>query len=242
MENTDRHAEVAKLFNRELIPLVYRQIESSCFDEAFETIEDFYNLHLEKDELGWLKNNCISWQALILEKQEKYIEALSLYKSAYRSLQPNDNLYAYKKLNIARVLLQLGNNRGAIAEIEPILQQSIYDSPSELLKLLECYFNCLKSRDCLLAKYEESLAYLGREFDLNLSNLSRLNLSDIREAIQRMVQKNREANQRYSLLVIQLGQVEATSEKIDLLEKYISSERINCYRNLAIAELDTTNV
>lgn len=237
--NFDNNSEVSDLFKRELIPLVYRHIQASYFDEALRAIEDFYNLNLEKDEQGWLENKCNFWKALILEKQEKYSEALPLYRAAHRSIQQNDNLFVYKKLDIARVLHKLGNNDEAIREIEHILEQSVYDSPLELLKLLKCYTDCLESSGRNFpVEYKELITRLGNEFSANLSNSSQLKLQDIKEAIEQIAQENTEANRRYSLFMIQLDRVEARSEKIHLLRDYISEERINCYRNLAIEQLD----
>lgn len=243
MNEGNRH-EIHHSFNRQLIPQIYQYIQTADYDTAIKVIDRFYNLYSHTDRTGWLENQCNSWQALVYEEQGNYLAALALYQSAYRSLQLDDDLYGYKKLNIARVLHRLGENKQAIAELEPILQQSSYDSPQELLKLFECYLNCLEKQDDkatlgdrVSSKYEKLIAYLAREYNLDLTNISLLSLQDLKTMVRQMIQKNRSANQRYSQLVIQLSKVEADSDKKQLLEIYISKEKVTCYCSLAIAEL-----
>ena len=237
--NSVNNSEILSSFERELIPRVYQCTQTSNFDEALKLIDDFYSLNLEKDEQGWLEKKSNYWKAHIFEKQERYSEALPLYQSAHQSIQLDDDLFGYKKLDIARVLYKLGNYDEAIEQIECVFEQSSCTSPQELLKLLDCYTNCLESSErSFPVEHEKLLNRLENEFNTHLPGNSQLKLEDLKKALEQMIQKNKAANKRYSLLMIEFSQAETSNERINLLRNYISEEKINCYRNLAIEELN----
>ena len=222
------------LFQQKIIPLVYQQMQASCYDEAIAAIDDFYRSNVNKDHLYWLKPKSDAWKALILEKQSKYAEALLLYKSAYQSLPLQDNFYVYNRLNIARVLHKLKRNQEAIAEIEAILNLEFDTSVFELLALLDCYVDCLDSRNEIFPqKYLKFVICIAKELAIEFEpNL----VTQINPAIKQMVQKNRLANRAYSLLLIQLNKLKP-EEQIYLLRNYLSTAKIDYYRQMAIAQL-----
>ena len=223
------------LFERKVIPVVCEQMQALRFEEAIAIIDDFYRLHGNRDCQGRFKCKSDSWKALILEQQEKYSEALLLYESAYQSLQQNDDLYVHKRLSIIRLLHKLEKDREAIAEIETILKLELDISVFELLALFDCYVDCLLGSNRVFP--EQYLKFVVRiaqefapEFDLNYLE-TRVNL-----AIKQMVQRNRTANRAYSLLLIRLDEVRQ-EEQIYLLRKYLSTAKIDYYRQMAIALL-----
>ena len=224
------------LFERKVIPVVCEQMQALRFEEAIAIIDDFYRLHGNKDYKGKLKPKSDSWKALILEQQGKYAEALLLYESAYQSLQQNDDLYVHKRLSIIRLLHKLGRNNEAIFEIDTILKLELDMSVFELLALFDCYVDCLLGSNRVFP--EQYLKFVVRiaqefapEFDLNYLE-TRVNL-----AIKQMVQRNRTANRAYSLLLIRLDEVRQ-EEQIYLLRKYLSTAKIDYYRQMAIALLN----
>ena len=200
-------------------------MKASRFDEAIATIDDFYRLHGNKDCQGRLKRKSDPWKALILEKQGKYAEALLLYKSAYRSLQQNDDLYVHKQLSIIKLLHKLEKDREAIAEIETILKLELDISVFELLALSDCYVDCLSSsNEVFPKKYLKHVDRIAKEFAPEFdSNYLEVNIN---LAIKQMVQRNRTANRAYSLLLIQLDEVER-DEQIYLLRNYLSTAKID---------------
>ena len=224
------------LFERSVIPFVCKQMQASRFDEAIATIDNFYRLNGNKDCQGRLKYKSDAWKALILEEQGKYAEALVLYKSTYQSLQQNDDLYVHKRLSIIKLLHKLEKDREAIAEIDTILKLELDISVFELLALFNCYVDCLESSNKIFPqKYLKLVARIAKEFapkfDLNYLETHNINL-----AIKQMVQRNRGANRAYSLLLIQLDEVER-EEQIYLLRNYLSTAKIDFYRQMAIAQL-----
>ena len=228
--------DTCDLFKQTIIPIVCKQMQASRFDEAVATIDDFYRLNVNYDYQGRLKRKSDSWKALILVQQGKYAEALLLYKSAYRSLQQNDDLYVHKRLSIIKLLHKLEKDREAIAQVETILELKSDISVFELLALLNCYVDCLSSSDRVFSKkYLKHVDRIAKEFATEFdSNYLEVNIN---LAIKQMVQRNRTANRAYSLLLIQLDEVER-DEQIYLLRNYLSTAKIDFYRQMAIALLN----
>ena len=232
------------LFERTVIPVVCKQMQALRFEEAITlrvpfgiaTIDDFYRLHGNRDCQDRFKGKSDSWKALILEQQGKYSEALLLYESAYQSLQQNDDLYVHKRLSIIRLLHKLGRNNEAILEIDTILKLELDISVFELLALFDCYVDCLLSSDRIFSeKYLKLVTRIAKEFAPEFD--SNYLETQINLAIKQMVQRNRTANRAYSLLLIRLDEVER-GEQMYLLRNYLSTAKIDYYRQMAIALLN----
>ena len=224
------------LFEQTVIPVVCKQMQASRFEEAISTIDDFYRLHRNKDCQGRFKRKSDSWKALILEQQGKYAEALLLYESAYQSLQQNDDLYVHKRLSIIRLLHKLEKDREAITEIETILKLELDISVFELLALFDCYVDCLLSSDRVFPeKYLKFVTRIAKEFAPEFD--SNYLKTQVNLAIKQMLQRNRTANRAYSLLLIRLDEVQR-GEQMYLLRNYLSTAKIDYYRQMAIALLN----
>jgi tetratricopeptide (TPR) repeat protein len=233
-KDLDRHLETI------LIPRVYEYIRDDNYNKALESIDEFYQENLTQDGDEQIKNRCESWKAHIFEKQEKYYEALSIYRSSSELIDHSDQSFVYRKLDIARVLYRMGNLQEAASEAEEFFEAQAHSSDHGILSLLELYTDILEetSRE-FPTKYNSLVENLAGEIGIEISlNHTIEDSNNINLVVKEMAQKNRDANKRYSHLQVNLDKVETEQEAELLLRRYISEESVGFYRNSAIEELD----
>lgn len=107
-------------FEQIVVPAIYRLLQTEDYHDALEILNNFYSATADQDENNWLKHKCDSWKALIFEKQGRYQEALSLYKSLAQVMGFSHTLFTYLQVDVARVLYKLGNTKSTIFEIKKI--------------------------------------------------------------------------------------------------------------------------
>lgn len=239
--NFDHNSEVYNSYIEELVPVLTKLMDESHYNEAIEAINIFLNQNLKKEvQKNYLKDQLDMWKGLIFEEQKEYNKALCFYRSAYKSIQPcNELFFLNKKLGISRVLHKLGNNEEACKEIEQILDWQIYNSSIQLLASLEQYINILdNSTQDFPVKYKQLIVSLVKEFDVTLSDYNLSEFLGISQIIKEMSQKNREANRRYSLLFAQLRQENDRNQQVQLFQNYVTKEKVAYYRNLVAEQLN----
>lgn len=225
-------------FEQVVVPAIYRHLQTEDYHQALEIVNNFSRASADRDENNWLKHKCDSWKALIFEKQERYQEALSLYKSLAQFMGPSHTLFTYIQVDVARVLHKIGNNKSAILEIEKALE-SQYSSISDKLTALNLYVDILEYwHESLPIQQQILLKRLANELGIDWRENDLLEPSNLNQAVKELSQRNQEANRRYSRMLIALDEIEDDSQASGLLRKYISSESVGYYRNLAIKELD----
>lgn len=225
-------------FEQVVIPDIYRHLQAENYQSAVEIINNFYKTKVDRDENNLLKQKCDSWKALIFEKQGRDQEALLLYKSLAQVMGSSHTLFTYCKVDVARVLLKLGNNKEARIEIEKALEESIGSSISDRLTALNLYISILEEcHETLDTQYQPLVRKLANELGILREN-DWLESGNFSQLVKECVLKNQEANKRYSRMLIELDEIEDASLAEGLLRKYISQESVGYYRNFAMQELD----
>ena len=225
-------------FEQVLVPAIYRYLQTEDYQKAIENLNDFC-LKSDRDENSSLKHKCDSWRALIFEKQGKYWEALSLYKSLAQIIGKEHTLFAYLQVDVARVLHKLGDTKSAMLEIEKTFESPMDALTSDKLTALNLYVDLLKEdRNTLPAKYQSLVKHLVENLGIELRENDWLAPSHLNHSVKELFQKNREANRRYSQMLIELDKMDDDDQAKGILREYISEERVGYYRNLAIKELD----
>ncbi|MBD2775702.1 hypothetical protein [Iningainema tapete] len=128
---------------RDVVPAIYQHLQAEDYPEALEILNNFYKIKADRDENNWLKHKCDAWKALILEKQERDQEALSLYKYLAQVMGAKHTLFTYLQVDVACILHKLGNNKEARIEIEKALEESTNSSISDKLTALNLYVSIL---------------------------------------------------------------------------------------------------
>ena len=224
-------------FEQVLVPAIYQHLQTEDYQKAIEILNDFY-LKFDRDESSSLKHKCESWKALIFEKQGKYWEALSLYKSLAQIMGKEHTLFAYLQVDVARVLHKLGNTKAAILEIEKAFQSPRDCSISDRLTALNLYVDLLEECHDIPAKHQSLVKHLVNELGVELRGSDWLAPSHLNHSVKELFQKNQEANRRYSKMLIELDKMDDDDQAKGLLREYISEESVGYYHNLAIKELD----
>ena len=225
-------------FKKIIIPKVWDDMQNKNYQEALNTLDEFYKSHANQDNKHILVSTCTPWKALIFEKQERYPEALLLYEKIHNSKEKSDIFYINSQTNMARVLSKMGDCEKAIEVIQEILRQEIEDS-TDLLNVLELYVDVLEKSNQLFPKeYKVFVENVAEQIGISLSNADLNNSNNLTQEIKELSCKHREANRRYSILVIGLNQIEDNAQKKSVLEGYISEETVGLYRNMAVEELN----
>lgn len=243
MENSKREQNfddnrLVENFQRDIIPDIYSNLRSKNYNNALEVLEDFYQQNTSQVHNSSLMDKCNSWKAHIFEKQERYQEALLLHREICQSRETNDIFYINSQIDMARVLYKMGECAKAIEIIREILRQEIEDS-ADLLSVLNLYVDILESSNQLFPpEYKVFVENLAEQLGIELSNVDLNNSNNLTQEVKELSQKDRDANKRYSILVIGLNQIEDKNRKKSVLESYISEETVSLYRNMAVEALN----
>ncbi|MBD2775703.1 hypothetical protein [Iningainema tapete] len=79
---------------------------------------------------------------------------------------------------------------------------------------------------------------VANELGIELQDNDLLDSINFSQSVKELSQKNREANRRYSQMLIELDEIEDDSQAECLLRNYIAEENVAYYRSLAMKELD----
>jgi tetratricopeptide (TPR) repeat protein len=235
----DRFCE---LIAQELDSPVYQLIRSSKYDEALGLVNKFYSNNIDNDQNNIIKKSCVAWKAHIFEEQSRYEQALQSYWEVCQLTEPSDPMYFNHRTNLIRVL-GLSNNSQSIREAENLLDEMNRDGVDDMfdvLNLLEIYVKNLHAFGATFSsKYNSSVRDVADQLAVDISEFDLTQPENSSNAVIEIACKNREANIRYSQVVINLENVRSQSDQsINLLRDYIEHENFVFYRDLAIESLN----
>jgi tetratricopeptide (TPR) repeat protein len=225
-------------YNTMLVPTVCQLITERQYEQALTKINDFHFERAHQDKNNQLKKKCDLWIAQVYEEQGRYDEALSIYDSLSQSPAPEHLWFITRQTDVVRVLHMMKKHEDACSRVEITLDRQTNSTSFDILRLLIQYVDVLEAikkdfplkHRTLIEKLVDDLSIRIDGFDLSQS-------TSICELIRLIHQENRNANKRYARLVIELDAIEDDNEAISILEKYVSEESFEFYRNLAIEEL-----
>ena len=233
-------------FEKIIILKVWDDMQNKNYQEALNTLDEFYKSHANQDNKDMLLSTCNPWKASIFEEQGLYSQALALYQEIFQTNALEDWMSRITQINIARVLLEMERDEEVIEEIEKILAKNP-ESPFDLLLALEIYIPALQNLQKDLPSQVKSLVeFVSENIGIEIAKESLVSLDDFSQAVEKLSHHNHEANRRYRELIIELHK--AKNSDLDdssyfefeksLLQEYISEETVGYYRNLATERLD----
>jgi tetratricopeptide (TPR) repeat protein len=237
IDENHESSDLNREYESVLVPTIYQLITKGHYEEALDAINSFYIEKECQDKNRQLKEKCDSWIAQVYEEQSRYDQALTIYDYLSQSVESNHLLFMTRQVDVARVLYKMQRHEEACSKIEFTLDKQDDGEPLNMLQLLVQYIDILEASEkkfplkyrALIERLANRLFIRIDEFDLNQSN-------SICELIRLIHQENRNANRRYTRLVIKLEQVD-DDHAVSMLEEYISNEKFEFYRNLAIEDL-----
>jgi hypothetical protein len=198
---------------------------------------------VSKDQYNVVKKTCVAWKAHILEEQCNYELSLQAYWEICDLTESNDPMYFTNRIDFTRVLGLANRNGESIREAENLLNEMTQDGVDDMfdfLRLLEIYVKNLNICGTLFSsKYSTNVRDVADYLEVDISRFNLNQQEYLPDAVMDIVNKNREANNRYSHLVVNPENVRGhIDESIALLNSYIEHENFVFYRNLAIGSLD----
>lgn len=236
--NSELNENLLKNLLNRLVLSINNLIREKNFDEAIETINKFYRSYKHQDSKSNLEDTCNAWLALVYEKKGNYSKALEICELLACKTKPDYTFFINRRVNVVRNLYYLKEYRKAVKYVEETIDRQINGNSFEILCLLKHYTDVLDaSQSRFPTKYRSLIETIIQTLSPDLGELELSNSDRLAKAVRKISELNRNANLRYSNLVIKLSEIGDKQLIVTSLEKYISEENFEFYRNLAVENL-----
>lgn len=216
------------------LPEIESLMISGQYEDIVKKLQVIYDNYHQYDHDGWLQNSILSHQALILVEQGKFEDALESYRTLARKEFDNPIEWLVNQLAIARVFNFMGMAHEAISELEIGLDAAKDSALPTVLSLFDLYAQIAEKQEWPVSlKYAPLLRKVIQWWGLPVANEYLDDSISLTSAIKKANAENKEAQVRYESLHKKLAGVEGRRQRTELIEKYIVTEVVVFYQDMA---------
>jgi hypothetical protein len=194
--------------------LVLQIAKSNYALSFFNDIEKFCDKYFSIFENKSFLWGCRSMASFILEKNQRWEDALIINRKLLYEIPSNNPFYSNLLQRTAEALTQTGKNEEAYLLVENHLQKKP-ESSFDVLNLLRWYVEHMNANEKrLLEKFTSVVKTISKDLGITING------EDIKEDILHLSSENKLANRKYSELILSLKGL-PIEDKIEKLESFI---------------------
>jgi hypothetical protein len=217
-----RDEQITEEYHKLVLQIAKSNYALSFFHDIEKFCEKYFPV-LENKSFIW---KCRSMASFILEKNQRWEDALVINKKLLYEIPSNNPFYSNLLQRTAEALVQTGKNEEAYLLVENHLQKKP-ESSFDVLNLLRWYVEHMNANEKrLLEKFTSAVKTISKDLGITISG------KDIKEDILHLSSENKLANRKYSELILSFKGLPMEG-KIKRLESFIKDTRVGYYQQMA---------